>query len=142
MQKIYITVLMSIMLMISGCVAKTNDYQEKMYTLASALTKLSASVEATVRYDNPDQNLSDEQLLDLSTEHDVTLKEPFLTYTVKILRENRHAILLVCTEDATKALLEDVGCTAELDTHHWMPKKLPACIFTLSSDVCEAKSLK
>lgn len=136
MQKIYTTVSMSIVLMISVCAAKSNDFQDKMHTLASALTKLSASVEATVRYDKPDQNLSSEQLLDLSTKKDVSLKEPFLKYTVKILRQNRHAIVLVCTEDGTKALLEVAGCTAEVVSHHWMPKERPACVFTLSSDVC------
>lgn len=136
MKKIYIVLMISITLMLTGCVTKSPSPQEKMYTLASALTKLSAAVEATVRYDNPDQNLSDEELLELSTEHDVSLREPFREYSVKILRDNRHAIVLVCTKDATKALLEDAGCTAEIESHHWLPKELPDCAFTLSNEVC------
>ena len=137
LKKTCIVSIISVMLMTSESIAMSQDFQDKMHTLASALTKLTIAVEATVRYDNPDQNMSDEELLEFSTKHDVSLREPFHEYKVKILRQNRHAIVLVCTKDGAKALLEDVGCTAEMVYNRWMPKELPPCTFTLSSDECE-----
>jgi hypothetical protein len=136
MQKRYIILVISILFVVSGCAAKNNSYQEKMYTLASALTKLSSAVEATVRYTQVDQNISDEKLLELATQHDPSLKEPFNEFSVKILQQNRHAIVLICTKDEAGALLEDAGCTAEMDYHRWLPKELPPCEFTLSSEIC------
>lgn len=128
--------LISMILIISGCAAKSTVEQERMFTLASALTKLSSSVEDTVRYENPDKNLSDEELLEFSTKHDSSLRVPFSDYKVKILNENRHAIVLICTQDGTKALLEDVACTAEMDKHHWQIEEEKPCSFTLSTSIC------
>lgn len=128
--------LISMILIISGCAAKSTVEQEKIFTLASALTKLSSSVEATVRYENPDKKLSDKELLEFSTKHDSSLRAPFSDYKVKILNENRHAIVLICTQDETKALLEDVACTAEMDKHHWQIEEEKPCSFTLSTSIC------
>lgn len=136
MTRKYIFSLISVILIIYGCAAKSNVNQEKMFTLASALTKLSSSVEATVRYENPDKNLSDEELLEFSTKHDSSLRASFSDYKVKILNENRHAIVLLCTQDGTKALLEDVACTGEMDRHHWQVNEGKPCAFTLSTSIC------
>ncbi len=127
MQKVYVVFMMSIVLMTTESAAIPNDYQEKMRTLSSALTKLSASVEATLK-----------KPLEPSTKEEASLREPFREYSVKILRENNHAIVLVCTKDGTKALLEDAGCTPEMDSNRWMSKELPPCTFILSSEVCKA----
>lgn len=132
----YIFSLISVLLIISGCATKYTVEQEKVFTLASALTKLSSTVEATVRYENPDKNLSDEELLKFSTKDDSSLREPFSDYKVKILNENRHAIVLICTQDETKALLEDVACTGEMDKHHWQLEEGKPCSFTLSTSIC------
>lgn len=107
-----------------------------MFTLASALTKLSSTVDATVRYENPDKNLSDEELLKFSTKDDSSLRAPFRDYKVKDTNENRHAIVLICTQDETKALLEDVACTGEMDKHHWQLEEGKPCSFTLSTSIC------
>jgi hypothetical protein len=48
-----------------------------MYIKASALTKLSAAVESTVRYKNPPTGLDDRELLALSTRHDPALLDNF-----------------------------------------------------------------
>jgi hypothetical protein len=134
MKKKYIVFMMSIALMTPECVAEFNDYQKKMFSLTSALTKLSAAVEKTLKYNNPDQNLSDKELLELSTKHDESLLEPFHEYKVKILRENKHAILLVCD---VRALFEDLGCTKDVDRLPWMPKQASPCTFTLTSKECK-----
>jgi hypothetical protein len=111
-----------------------------MLILGSALTKLSTAVESTVRYKHPAEELTDAQLLVLSTKHDPSLFEPFVKYTVRVQRRDRHAVVLVCTKDGGHGLLEDAGCTAVLDRHLWEGKATRPCEFTLNvEDVCKAE---
>lgn len=128
--KTIFTIFVSVLLI--GCSIYSASSDEDMYKLASALTKLSAAVESTVRYKDPPQNLSDDKLLEFATRHDPSLLRSFTTYRLRVLRKDRHAIVLVCTKDGTHALLEDAGCTGELDAHLWQSKSQPACEFTLT----------
>lgn len=100
------------------------------------LTKLSASIESTVSYKNPPANIDDSELLKLATEHEPMLLKPFENYMIRILKDNRHAVVLVCSKNGTYGLLEDAGCSAPLDKHLWQMPKTP-CDFTFSiKDVC------
>ena len=122
------------MSLLSGCAAMShNDNAEVMYIKAAALTKLSLAMEGTVRYVNPPENLTDDELLQLSTEDDPGLLEPFIGYTLKVNRDFNHAIVLVCSGDGMQGLLEDAGCTERLDNYQWQ-QDLP-CTFTLSSEL-------
>jgi hypothetical protein len=132
MQDMSATILFTCLL--TGCAAVSHkDASEDMYIKASALTKLSSSVEGVVRYENPPANLTDDELLKLSVRDDPTQLEPFAGYVLKVNREFDHAIVLVCNSDGTQGLLEDVGCTAKLDKHLWQQNV--SCTFTLSSDI-------
>ncbi len=102
-----------------------------MLIKASALTKLSAAAESAVRYKDAPEDLADRALLEWATSHDPALLAPFSAYTLKVLRQGRHAIVLVCTEDGAIALLEDAGCTAELDRHRWRDTPDAACGFSI-----------
>lgn len=85
--------------------------------------------------ESPDPNLTDTQLLTLATEEDPDLLEPFRHDLLKLNRDFGHAVILVCTSDGKKGLLEDAGCTAEIERHLW--KQDVACQFTISaSKVC------
>jgi len=121
---------------LTGCVsASPFGDAENMYIKASALTKLSAAVEATVRYESPPEDLSDKELLHLATKHDPSLLSPFEGYTLKVNRANRHAVVLVCSEDGVRGLLEDVGCSSEMDKYLWETKN--PCTFSISaSEMC------
>lgn len=126
--------LVTVTLTLGGCTAlSTKNDAETMYIKASALTKLSNAVEATVQYDEPDINLSDKELLSLSTQDDPSLLEPFAGYVLRVNRDFNHAIVLVCNADGTKGLLEDVGCSGALDKYLW--EKDNPCEFTLKADV-------
>jgi hypothetical protein len=114
----------------SGCSLHRDKKAEKMYSLGASLTKLCASVESTVRYKNPPENITDYELFLLSTKHDPSLLEPFTEYFKKILRCDRHAVILVCTPDRGKGLLEDACCTTGLDNNLWQYDSLP-CDFTI-----------
>lgn len=126
-------------MLITGCANISLPAQtEEMYIKASALTKLSASVESTVRYKNPPESISDEDLLKLATKHDPSLLNPFVAYHLLILKENRHSAVLVCSKNNNSALLEDSACTAALDIHRWKTPNAP-CVFTLNlTEVCTA----
>lgn len=116
---------------IAGCTSGLNRRDgEDMYIKASALTKLSAAVESTVRYKNPPSSLTDEQLLELATRHDPMLLENFKGNKVRVLREGRHSIVLVCDTFGNRALLEDAGCTGRMDRAHWTGKSEP-CKFSI-----------
>jgi len=129
--------LMFLLLASAGCTVSRAAEAEKMYVLGSALTKLSASVEATVRYENPPEGISDKELLALSTKHDPQLLELFDGYTVKGSRQDGHAVVLVCDKDGKVGLLEDAGCSSEMDKHLWKETPPKPCEFTLTvRDVC------
>jgi len=108
----------------------SNTTERDMQFLASALTKVSAAVDATVRYDEPAAALVEDALLQAATAHDETLLQPFRDMTLRVLREGADSAVLVCESAAGKALLEDAGCTARLDAQRWQGGD-DACAFTL-----------
>jgi hypothetical protein len=125
-----------LMISVVGCGKKKKIDDKAMYSLASSLTKLAKAVESTVRYKKPPEKISDSDLLKLACKRDPKLLEPFKKYTVKVHKENRHAIVLVCTPNGKRGLLEDAGCTAKMDKHLW--KSSVACKFTLKiKNVCK-----
>ena len=108
----------------------TQPGEQEMNYLASALTKLSAAVDATVRYRRPPEGLSEGELLRTATAHDPELMKPFEGLTVRVLRRGRDSAVLVC-QPGGRALLEDAGCTAKLDVHRWSAAEGTQCEFTL-----------
>jgi hypothetical protein len=107
--------------------------ENDMNRAASALTKLSSAVEATVRYKHPSALLSSRELLLLSTVHDTKLLKPFEPYQVLVFRQKDKVTLLVCEVKRDRALLEDRACTARMDQHHWRSTDLTTCAFTLTT---------
>lgn len=117
--------------LVTGCASRLDrPDREEMYIKASALTKLSAAVESTVRYKSPPLNLTDEQLLELATRHDPILLENFKGYKARVLREGRHSVVLICDISGNRALLEDAGCSGRMDRARWMGKSEP-CEFSI-----------
>jgi hypothetical protein len=112
------------------------NFEEEMYKRASALTKLSASMEALIRYGNPLARLSEAELLAEGTRHDPALLTNVGDYKIRVMSCGRHAVVLVCSKEGDRALLEDVGCTGKMDIHHWQ-KDNAACEFTVAIEsVC------
>ena len=128
--------LVVIFLLLFGSACAQARSETEMNELGSALTKLSSAVESTVHYKKQGANLSDDQLLFLSTKHDPGLLRPFQDKTLRVLRQDGHSAVLVCTQDGNEALLEDTGCTARMDQHRWNVRPSP-CEFTLDlTKVC------
>lgn len=126
-----VSVLLVIALIAGGCTLRRETKAEKMYILGAALTKLSASVEATVRYEKPPEGIGDAELLGLATEHDPGLLAQFADYTVRPLRQDGHAIVLVCDKEGKIGLLEDAGCSSPMDKHLWNEVPPSPCGFTI-----------
>ena len=119
--------------LMSACaVTPDKEASEEMYKRASALTKLSAAMEAHIRYGNPRAGAAEAELLAAGTAHDPVLLTNVGDYRIRLRGDDRHAIVLMCSKDGMRALLEDAGCTGELDMHHWN-KPPVACEFTLSA---------
>lgn len=112
----------------TGCA--TAPGEREMNYLASALTKVSAAVDATARYKRSADGLMEGQLLQASTEHDPGLLKPFDGLTVRVMRSGRDSAVLICQTGGGKALLEDAGCTAKMDVRRWSGTN-PLCEFTL-----------
>lgn len=118
---------------LTGCTSsQKKPDNEEMYVKASALTKLSAAVESTVRYKNPPPELGESELLTLATRHDPILLENFSGYKVRVLSQDRHSVVLVCNASGTRALLEDAGCTGPMDRERWKGKHEP-CEFSVDT---------
>ncbi len=126
---------LTLLIALAACGKGDKPDKKEMYKLASSLTKLASAVESTVRYKKPPKGISDKELLKLATNHDPKLLSPFKKYTVKVSQQNRHGIVLVCTGNGKRGLLEDAGCSTAMDKHLW--KGSASCKFTLKAeDVC------
>jgi len=111
--------------------------EEEMLIKASALTKLAKAAESAGRHKNPPADLTEQEFLAFATSHDPSLLEPFSGYRLRALRKDRRAVVLVCSADGAIRLLEDAGCTAALDRHHWRGPNFP-CEFSIDvAEVCQ-----
>lgn len=130
---------LTISLVATACIAGAGFDNEAMLIKASQLTKLSSAVESTVRYKNPSADLDEQSLLKLATQHDPQLLKNFSGFKVRILSRKRHSVVLICTEDGLRGLLEDAACTPALDQHHWRDSQNQQCEFTVSTEtLCPA----
>jgi hypothetical protein len=116
----------------TACLEDNRFTNEAMLTKAAQLTKLSSAVESTVRYKNPPADLDDQGLLKLATQHDPQLLANFEGLKVRVLTKARHSVVLVCTEDGQRGLMEDAACTVALDRHLWKDPLKP-CEFSVDT---------
>jgi len=135
-----IMVVLAIALVGCATVATGQTYsEEEMMTSAAAVTKVSAAVEANLRYGAPSDTVSDREFLAQSVAHDPGLLAPLSAYQVKTARQGGHTAILMCSQDGAIALLEDAGCTAAMDRHRWRDDPKSRCVFTIDlARLCSA----
>lgn len=114
----------------SGCASRVQE--RDMNHLASALTKVSAAVDAKVRYEDFPANASPEDLLKAVTQGDPPLMHNFDGRVLRVRREGEDSAVLLCEAGPGRALLEDAGCTAAMDVHRWSLPVPQRCEFTLN----------
>lgn len=126
----HLTTYLLVVAALSGCALRPSE--REMNYLASALTKLSAAVDATARYGQLPAAATGADLLAASTAEDPALVAPFAGYTIRVQQLGRFSAVLICDRQGATALLEDAGCTAKLDEHRWSAPSPQRCEFTLN----------
>nr|CBA28196.1 hypothetical protein Csp_A06070 [Curvibacter putative symbiont of Hydra magnipapillata] len=109
---------------------------QQMFDKASALTKLTAHVDAAVLYSPTGKSESDKTLLDKAFADNPTLKQQLGIDMLLLQRGEKGVVVLLCTEGGAKALLEDLSCTSGMDKHHWRDEPDRICAFSLNPAGC------
>lgn len=127
--RILITLVTSLLL--SACVTPISaapDAEERGH-LSTKMVNLSSAVDTYFADLSEAPTVSDATILQNATRHDKRLlAQEFDHYILKVQYQNPYAVLLLCSEDGTWAIMEDAGCSARLDRQvtHVAP-----CEFTL-----------
>jgi hypothetical protein len=118
-------------LLLVACVTPTDgapDAKERS-RLSTKMVNLSSAVNTYFSHLSRAPIESDGTILQNATRHDKRLlAREFEPYVLKVQYQNQHAVLLLCSSDGTRAIMEDAGCSARLDRQvtHATP-----CKFTL-----------
>jgi|GEM_PF-825708 len=102
--------------------------QERRGDLASQLKDLANHVDGHVKFGNG-ANMSSDDLLAEIYKNRPQLQTSFATFNIKIKVEDGHSAVLLC--DAHRELLEDSGCTANIDANYWQQEVSQSCEFKL-----------
>lgn len=126
------TMLLVCAILLSACLEDNTPDSEAMRIKEAQLNKLATMLESTVRYKHPPADLDEQALLKLATEADPQMLANFAGFKVRALAREKHGVVLVCTEDGQRRLMEDAACTLALDRHHWKEPAQP-CEFTVDT---------
>ena len=122
-----------ILVIISGCCAQ--KYTDKtMQPLAATASDLARAVMLFAK-DNPAEaaSLDDRELVQRATAFDPNLLKP---YEGLVVRGTADGVILVCTCDGRRGLIEDAECSDKVDKLIWPDINAP-CQFTLKPEtVC------
>jgi hypothetical protein len=104
-------------LLLAACatIAAAPDAEERGI-LSTKMVNLSSAVD--VYFENlPEAPLdADDIILKNATRHDPSLlAQEFQPYMLKTQYQNPYAVLLLCSKDGQRAIMEDAGCSARLD---------------------------
>jgi hypothetical protein len=118
-------------LLLGACaapIAAVPDAKERGQ-LSTKMVNLSSAVD-TYFADLPEAPIdSDGNILQTATRHDPRLLPPELQgYVLKVQYQNPYAVLLLCSKDGKRTIMEDAGCSARLDRQ--VTQTAP-CEFTL-----------
>jgi hypothetical protein len=127
------TMLLVCTVLLTACLDDKPD-SEAMRIKEAQLTKLATMLESTVRYKNPPAGLDEQALLKLATEPDPQMLANFAGFKVRVLAREKHGVVLICTQDGQRRLMEDAACTVALDRHHWQEPAQP-CEFSVDTRI-------
>lgn len=116
--KNYTLLSLAAILLLGACaapIAAAPDAKERG-RLSTKMVNLSSAVDAYFA-DLPEAPIdSDTAILQNATRHDPRLlAQEFNSYVLKVQYQNPYAVLLLCSKDGKKAIMEDAGCSARLD---------------------------
>ncbi|MDR2018818.1 MAG: hypothetical protein LBQ00_08155 [Syntrophobacterales bacterium] len=126
MRKLYLTFAVFLLLASCATVSCNGITTEKMNRLEIALGRLSNAVEGLL-WTNPENTTG---LIDTACKDDPSMCEAFGDNKLYSRVVGGHAVLLLCTKDGKRALVEDIACTPTPDLKAWVDGIAP-CKFTL-----------
>ena len=137
MTRLTLTTLTAALLLSACCATKVPDEQERG-ALSTHMVNLSSDVEGYFAEQPGAPAESDAEILKAATRrHPSDLAPEFERYTLKVQYQNPFAVVLLCTKDGKRAIMEDAGCSARLDRQVTNPAP---CEFTLHvSNGCQVQ---
>jgi hypothetical protein len=117
-------------LWLAGCVC-TPPPEPPAARLVSPLVKLTAAVEAEIRDSPSGPPASDDQLLAVAMKGKPELKRAFQDVPLKVRRDSRNVVLLVCSPDGRFAWLEDASWTTGVDIRWYQSQPPHPAAFSL-----------
>jgi hypothetical protein len=108
----------------------TKNYSDEMMAPKAAIATDLARAVIAFSEKNPTEaaSLDDQELVRRATDFDPNLLSP---YDGLVVRGTSTGIILVCTGDGKRALIEDAECTTKVDKLLWSNSSSP-CQFTLN----------
>lgn len=126
-----ILIILATSMLLGACVAPivaAPDAEERG-RLSTKMVNLSSAVDTYFTDLSKAPSDSDDTILQNATRHDERLlASDFEPYMLKVKYLNPYAVLLLCSKDGTRAIMEDAGCSARLDRQ--VTNEAP-CEFTL-----------
>ena len=126
------------LLIMGGTSAYAEDFSdEEMQPLAATAFDLARSVRRhAVNNPNDAANLNDRELVRRATAHDPSLMKPYEDFMIRGLPQG---VVLICTEDGKRGLIEDAACSNNVDSKRWNDHS-SACEFEVDLNIaCGAK---
>lgn len=114
----------------SGPLLHPDDEAARMNGIKGPLSRLTQAVNSAVRYKKVPQGLSDLELLKFSTASNPALFEGLASYLIRIKQIGSETVLLLCSPDGKRALLEDISSTPAVDKERWKSND-SGCDFTI-----------
>jgi len=127
-----ILISLAVTLLLEACVITPIDAApdvKERGRLSTKMVNLSSAVD-TYFADLSEAPIDSEvNILQNATRHDPRLlASEFQSYVLKVQYQNPYAVLLLCSKDGNRAIMEDAGCSARLDRQ--VSQAVP-CEFTL-----------
>jgi hypothetical protein len=108
--------LFTVSLLIASCLHAGAGEHEELQKARGAMRNLSKAMEACYKYENPPDELRGRALLEYCTKHNPRLRDFFENFTLKFKHDQGYAVVLVCSQDGSRWLMEDLSCTGVMDS--------------------------
>lgn len=119
--------LVALLLVLSSCAT----LQSRMSALASTTGSVTLRVERLCARNLMPDGATNKSILLKATEGTPYERGDFEDYTFNAKCVSAHAVVLICSKDGAKALIEETACVMGPDKNHWEAKPPVPCDFTI-----------
>jgi hypothetical protein len=126
-------IMVAVSLLVASCLHAGAGEHEDLQKARGAMRNLSKAMEACFKYENPPAELQGKGLLEYCTQHNAGLRDFYEKFTMKFKYDQGYAVVLVCSQDGGRWLMEDVSCTGEMDSPPIENEPERPCEFSLTA---------